>query len=125
MDINFSSINNDEYNFDFTKRIFLRNRSVTSNAGRCDNRCPNSKKIFSDYAMSDNTTFWNPADQIIPSARIIIEDGYDSTEDELKWDTDLATAYSLTANFNSGTGVLSITGNADGDEYENFIQNVS
>lgn len=125
ININFSSRNNEEYNFDFKKRIFLRNRSVIVNAGNCDEKCPNSKKIFSDYVMSENISFWNPEVKNIPSARIIIQDGFDSTEDELKWDTELETRYGLVANYEPSTGVLSITGSANGDEYEDFINNVT
>ena len=124
IDIAFQSKNNSERQLNFDKSVFLRNKNITTNTGNCDDRCPNSIKPFSDYNVSSNTSFWNPTANNVPSARVIIEEGFDTDEDKLKWDSDLATTYGLTVSFSSVTGVLSITGTTTAANYQNFLREV-
>jgi len=121
IDINFMSRDRNDYKLDFNKRVFLRNRDLTKNTGLCNNKCPNAKEPFSNYVMSDNTSHWNPASKNIPSARVVIQNGFVSAEDKLEWNTTLASDYGLTVSYNTTTGVLTISGTATGDKYEKFI----
>ena len=113
------------YQLPFRKRVYLKNKSVVSSSGLCDNRCPNSKRIFADYDISNNVVVWDPAGNNIPSASVVIQTGFIPGEDKLKWNTDKATAYSLTVNFSDETGVLKIDGSATGTQYEDFIKSIN
>ena len=124
IDINFMSRDRNDYKLDFNKRVFLRNRDLTKNTGLCNNKCPNAKEPFSNYVMSDNTSHWNPASKNIPSARVVIQNGFVSAEDKLEWNTTLASDYGLTVSYNTTTGVLTISGTATGDKYEKFIKTI-
>ena len=113
------------YSLPFRKRVYLKNTSVDSSSGLCDNRCPNKKYIFADYNISEDTASWDPTVENIPSASVVIQTGYVQDEDILKWDTDKATAYSLTVIFSDATGVLKIDGSTTGTNYEDFIKSIN
>ena len=125
VDIKFQSRRVSDYQLDFRKRVFLRNKSLTSNSSLCDNRCPNSKKLFADYNISDDNSAWNPSSQNVPGAKIAIQTGHVQTEDKLKWDTSLASTYNMTVSYDDATGVLSIDGIRNGSEYENFLKSIT
>ncbi|MDC1280392.1 hypothetical protein N8Z07_03680 [Pelagibacteraceae bacterium] len=105
------------------KNVFLRNKKLGSNSTNCRTYCPNSKLIFKDYVVSDNTSFW-PLTNTIPSARILISNRHASDEDYLEHDADLATEYGLTVSFDNDTGLLSINGNSSAANYQNFIRKI-
>ena len=125
VDILFQTRGTQAYQLPFRKRVYLKNKSVVSSSGLCDNRCPNSKRIFADYDISNNVVVWDPAGNNIPSASVVIQTGFIPGEDKLKWNTDKATAYSLTVNFSDETGVLKIDGGATGTEYEDIIRSIT
>ena len=125
VDINFLSQKQNSLNLDFRKRVFLRNKPLTESSTSCDNKCPNSKDIFADYNISSNETNWDPDSRNVPSATVVISENYENGEDKLQWDTNLATIYGLTANFESSTGILSIDGETTARNYENFLRSVN
>ena len=125
LDMDMQSKNNSAVNLNFRKRIFLRNKPLTNSSTNCDDKCPNSKDIFADYAISSNETNWDPDTRTVPSATVVISENYEDGEDKLQWDTSLASSYGLTVNFQSSTGILSIDGSATAREYESFLRSVN
>ena len=123
VDITFKSNETDDARLALKKNIFLRNKKLGSNSTNCRANCPNSKLIFKDYVVSNNTSFW-PLTNTIPSARILISDRHESDEDYLEIDSDLKSEYSLRTIFDSDTGLLSIDGEATAAEYQNFIRKI-
>ena len=91
----------------------------------CDLKCPNSKDLFANYAISSNETNWNPDTQNVPSATVVISTNYQNGEDILQWNSTLANNYGLTVTFNATTGVLSIVGNTTARNYETFLRTVN
>ena len=123
--INFRSKDDEDLNLDFRKRIFLRNLPLTESSTLCDEKCPNSKDIFANYTISSNETNWDPDTRTIPSARVVISENYVDGEDRLQWDTDMATDLGLTVNFVTDTGILEISGDESGRNYQRFIRTIN
>ena len=109
----------------FRKRIFLRNKPLSNSSTRCDDKCPNSKDLFADYNISTNEMNWDPDTRTVPSARVVISENYVEDEDELQWDTDMATDLGLTVGFTDDTGILSISGSTTARNYERFLRTVN
>ena len=137
VDINFVSRADDNSKLSFRKNVFLRNKKLGSNSTNCDNKCPNSKLIFKDYVISQNTTFWNPETRQVPSARVLISDRFanvDSNgnyraapynnEDKLEWDATVAANLGLTVSYENDRGLLSINGDASAANYQRFIRTI-
>ena len=123
--INFRSKDDEDLNLDFRKRIFLRNLPLTESSTLCDEKCPNSKDLFANYTISSNETNWDPDTRTIPSARVVISENYTNGEDRLQWDTDMATDLGLTVNFVTDTGILEISGDETGRNYQRFIRTIN
>lgn len=123
--INFRSKDDEDLNLDFRKRIFLRNLPLTESSTLCDEKCPNSKDLFANYTISSDETIWDPDTRTIPSARVVISENYTDGEDRLQWDTDMATDLGLTVNFVTDTGILEISGDESGRNYQRFIRTIN
>ncbi|MEL0311738.1 MAG: hypothetical protein VW970_06705, partial [Candidatus Poseidoniales archaeon] len=83
------------------------------------------KDIFANYTISSNETNWDPDTRTIPSARVVISENYVDGEDRLQWDTDMATDLGLTVNFVTDTGILEISGDESGRNYQRFIRTIN
>jgi len=108
IDISFISKNNDGVRLNFKKNIFLRNKLLASNSTNCKDYCPNSKSIFRNYNISDNTSYYDPtlSTNSIPRVRVVISDNYVNGEDTLEWNTAKATELGITATFDTTKGLL-------------------
>lgn len=125
VDLTFKSNESDDARLALKKNVFLRNKNLGSNSTNCRTYCPNSKLIFKDYVVSNNTTHWDPETNNIPSARILISNRHESDEDYLEHDADLANEFGLTVDdFDTDTGLLSINGTTTAANYQKFIRKI-
>ena len=76
VDILFQTRGTQVYQLPFRKRVYLKNKSIESSSGLCDNICPNSKYLFADYNISKDPDIYNSADFNIPNATVVIQTGF-------------------------------------------------